>query len=216
MLIAMLASGCGVSRKGVHTPEGRAQGAAQEVRVDAYLFDAKLHRNGKPTSFRLEMFRTDSVIALAGRAYLGKGALRGRMTRDSLEIYFPSSNEFLYCSLVGAVSGLRCDIKTNHIDLLHALTTLPDTATFSDPFLLTSDTSDQHRRSYALWIKDCPWQMKLTYDKIKEQWQLREFKFSSGSGTELHAERREYRSDVSLPAERFSVHYPSDAARIEP
>jgi hypothetical protein len=213
-LTALALSSCGVGRKEVHG--GEEQVARGKVRADAYLFDTKIRRNGKPTSIRLEMYRTDSVVALAGRAYLGKGALRGRMTADSLEIYFPTANEYLYSSIADAVNNLKCNIKLGHIDLLHILTTPPDTVSFAKPLQLRSDTTDQNRRSYALWVNDCPWQMTLLYDWVNSRWELREFKFDSGTGTELRAERREFDRNVSLDADRFAVHYPGDAVRLEP
>ncbi len=119
----LITAGCGSSRKGALVgDEANWQG---KVEVEAYLFDAKLRRDNKPTSVRLEFFHTDSVIAFAGRGYLGKGALKGRLTEDSLEVYFPTTDEFVKEAAADLMSSFDCAGDIGSFNLMALFNSLP-------------------------------------------------------------------------------------------
>lgn len=183
----------------------------------AFLFDAELRRSGKPTSFRLEIFHTDTVMALSGRGYLGKGALRGRVTIDSLECYFPSTNEYIQEPILNLLHSLECQVAPKGINLVRLLNHLPDSTAVDTTVKIVANLEDQKRPGYIIYIENCPWQMELRYraESISE-WRLDEFFFFDGKETRLKATCREYKRSVTLKPERFLVRIPDDAQRIIP
>jgi len=210
----ILAAGCGPSYGPTIPPETAVADA--EVAVEAYLFDAKLRRRGKPTSFRLEIYRTDSVTALNGRGYLGKNALRGRMTDDSLEVYFPSSNEYLYEAVVDLVVASDCTSELSVLRLPALLATPPEEGSLGDAGVDRRDPSDSERQELTITWPSCPWRMELLYDRRDGEWRLREFFFDDGGETTLTADRRTYKSRANIKGRYFLMRMPSDAVRITP
>ena len=184
--------------------------------MEAYLFDAKLRRQGKPTSFRLEIFQTDSVIALGGRAYLGKGALKGLLTADSLEVYFPSSNEYLYESLSDLFAKAECTNAAPEFSLLHLFTFLPDSLAEMEGMSVASDYTNRKRPEYLISFPDCPWKIELTYDQHEAGWRIRDFKFDNGNDITLKAKRRTYKKKAQVPYSKFQLVLPDGATRITP
>lgn len=184
--------------------------------MEAYLFDAKLRRQGKPTSFRLEIFQTDSVIALGGRAYLGKGALKGLLTTDSLEVYFPSSNEYLYELLSDLFATAECTHAALKLSLLHLFTSLPDSLAEMEEVSIASDYTDRKRPGYLISFPDCSWVIELTYDRRETGWRIRNFKFDNGNDITLKAKRRTYKKKAQVPYSKFQLVLPDGATRITP
>ena len=109
------------SRIGGETPSGEAQ-----ITADAYSFNARVWRDGKPTSFKLELYYTDSLIGIAARGYLGKGAFKGWLRSDSIKVYFPQSNELLYESLDGLVKNSECGVSVAGLEFLSLFARTPD------------------------------------------------------------------------------------------
>ncbi len=188
----------------------------ENVKVDAYLFDARLNRHGKPTSFRLELYCTDSLVGVAGRAYLGKGAVRGRVTRDSLDLYFPASNEFLRDSISAVFSKMSCSLKVRHFNLISVIGRLPDSTDFVHGLYLRKAESESDRLAFTISSDSCSWNIHLEYNQIDNRWLLRDFKFADTSNVSLHAERREVRTGITIAASKFKVTVPADATPIEP
>ena len=184
--------------------------------MEAYLFDAKLRRQGKPTSFRLEIFQTDSVIALGGRAYLGKGALKGRLTTDSLEVYFPSSNEYLYESLSNLFATAECTNAAPKLRLLHLFTSLPDSLAEMEGMSVVSDYTDRKRPEFVISLHDCPWRIELTYNRHEVGWRIHDFKFDNGNDITLKAKRRTYKKKAQVPCSKFQLVLPDSATHIIP
>jgi hypothetical protein len=194
---------------------------AKEVRpadaVRAFLFDAELRRAGKPTSFRLEIFQTDSAMALSGRGYLGKGALRGRATADSLLCYFPSTNEYIDEPVLNLMHALECEIAPKGINLVTLLDRLPDSTSLDPTIKLVSNYQDGKRPSFIVYVENCPWQMELTYRQESiASYRLDEFFFFDGKETRLKATCREYKQSATVKPDRFEVRIPPDAQRIIP
>jgi hypothetical protein len=211
-----LLSGCGPTFKTPPETEVHRDQAEAKIEVEAYLFDAKLKRQGKPTSFRLEIFQTDSVIALGGRAYLGKGALKGRLTADSLEVYFPSSNEYLYEPLNTLLAATECASGDFRLNLLHLFQELPDSVGELRHVLVVADYANRKHPKFDLYLKDCPWRIEMEYDWENEGWRMREFTFDNGRDVTLHARRREYKNQARVPISKFQLIIPHDAVRLIP
>ncbi len=212
----LMFSGCGSSRQA--GPAGEAAGVAskQKVSVEAYLFDAKIRRDGKPTSFRLEMFQTDSVIALGGRGYLGKGALKGRLTADSLEVYFPSTDEYVYEPVTGLLASFDCLGELPPVNLVSLFSSLPDSVIDDINARVISDYSKPKRPKFRISFHQCPWEISLTYDRQGENWRVRRFSYSDGDKFSLKATRREYRHRVRVKASKFTIAVPPGTVRIIP
>ena len=192
-----------------------------KIPVEAYLFDVVIKRNGKATSLRLDVIDSDSVIALGGRAYLGKGALRARMTRDSLIAYFPTSDEFLREDFASfSISGEgRSDFS--RLGLLKLLKQPPDTGTIDDSMRVefTQVSSSDTRWTVHSTTFDSAalprWRLELTYALTDGHPRLRHFSYADNSVT-ITANRREYRSRARVPADRFRVTIPPSAVRVSP
>ncbi|MEW5795981.1 MAG: hypothetical protein AB1772_06430 [Candidatus Zixiibacteriota bacterium] len=188
------------------------------VVADALSFNARLWREGKPTSFKLELYVTDSVVGLSGRGYLGKGALKGWLTGDSIKVFFPGTNEYLYESLDQVAHKTDCPVTVTGLNLLGLATTPPDSAALANRILVTTDNRRQNRLEFDIGPTDtsCVWQVNLIYDREKSGWSVRDFRFVSGDELVLKATRERYRQGVRVPRKRFEVVIPPDATRITP
>jgi len=212
----LLMGSCGPGRIIRPASEERVAIVQEKIEVEAYLFDAKLRRQGKPTSFRLEIFQTDSVIALGGRAYLGRGALKGLLTTDSLEVYFPSSNEYLYESLRDLFATAECTNTAPKFSLLHLFTSLPDSLAEMEEMSIASDYTDRKRPEFVISLPDCPWVIELSYDRRETGWRIRDFEFDNGNDITLKAKRRTYKRKAQVPYSKFQLVLPDGATRITP
>jgi len=212
----LLMGSCGPGRRIRPEYEERVAIVQEKIEVEAYLFDAKLRRQRKPTSFRLEIFQTDSVIALGGRAYLGKGALKGLLTTDSLEVYFPSSNEYLYESLRDLFATAECANSMPKLNLLHLFTSPPDSLAEMEEVSVASDYTNRKRPEYVISFPDCSWMIELTYDRHEAGWRIRDFKFDNGNDITLKAKRRTYKKKAQVPDSKFQLVAPDGATRITP
>ena len=199
---------------------GRESTPQIKVPVEAYLFDVVVKRHGQPTSLRLDVFDADSVIALGGRAYLGKGALRARMTGDSLIAYFPTSNEYLQQAFsTFRISGEK-QVDLSRIGLLDILTNRPDTGQINDSIrvdITQESTADSERSIHTGKRGDSlmAWAITVWHELVDGQWRLDAIKYTD-STLQITANRREYRSHARVPADRFRVTIPPSAVRVSP
>jgi hypothetical protein len=212
----LLAAGCGGPRGTVGTEVSSPQAGVGRVVADAYLYDAKLVRQGKPTSFRLELFCTDSMVALGGRGYLGKGALRGVMTSDSLHVYFPVSNEFLVDGINMLLSAKSCITDEHPFNALQLLRMPAGEVPHDSSITITVEKQGKKRQEFELTTSDCPWKLRLVYEPDEERWRIRELRFDNGAGVELTARLREGQRRVAIASSRFQVSWPNDATPLEP
>lgn len=216
MAILLSMSGCGQDLRPIAAQERPAVAKpSTEIEVSAYLFDAKLRMEGKPRSFRLEVFLTDSVAALAGRAYLGRGALRGRLTSDSLLVYFPSTDEYVDESAIALLSASECLDSAGEVNLLKLFTSAPDEVLDSKRFFIAVDTSGG-RKSCQVSAGGCPWKIDLLYDRDGDSWRLRDFAVDNGRDIQLTAKRRTFKEHTNIDRSRFQVPIPATASLIRP
>lgn len=209
LLVALLLS-CGPG------PQPGEEGGPK-VAAEAYLFDAELRREGKPTSFRLEIFHADSVMSLAGRGFLGKTGIKGRVTQDSLLVLFPTEDEYLQEFIPDLLYSLECGIEPTGMNFLDLFRSLPDSVRLDSNVTVTLNEADQKHPSYLVFIQNCPWQIELMYDHEKEAgWRVARFSFYDGHRTYVKATRREFKRQVSLWPSRLQVHVPPDTRRIAP
>ncbi|HOP07164.1 MAG TPA: hypothetical protein PLF13_07735 [candidate division Zixibacteria bacterium] len=179
------------------------------IRVEAYLFDARIYRQGKPTSVRLEMYRTDSMIALAGRGYLGKGALKGLITRDSVVIYFPSTNEYIRSGRNEFLSSASCTGGFERLHLENLLTNLPNEEQLAPAAM--DGSVDNDRAEYSIIWPDCDWHLDLRYRERDHNWRIDRVDFDDGADIRFKAETRTIKTNTEVDRERFQVEIPVDA-----
>ncbi len=185
-----------------------------KIEVEAYLFDIKIRRKGKPTSLRLDLYQTDSVIAMFGRAYFNKGAFRGRLTSDSLQIYFPASNEFLKESIDALFSTFNCQADLSGLPVFNYFSELPDSALSETGLEIKTLTNENKKKSFEISATGCSWLMSLKYQKEDKGWRLNEFKFDDKQSLRIKGSRRIYKSSARISSGRFELAIPSDSYRI--
>lgn len=212
--LMILFCGCGSAYKGDATVAGEESEYTNDVIVEAYLFDARLHRDKKPTSVRLEFYHTDSVIAIAGRGYLGKGALRGRLTSDSLEVYFPTTDEYFLEPVATVLGSVDCSEELPEISLLALFNNLPDSVLPTDKITVSADYTDDRNPEYLISAKGCPWEIHVTYALHNEGWRIKEFQFDDGKGNTLKGKRRTYKREAKVKANKFLVPIKPESMRI--
>ncbi len=210
----MLLARCGPQYGRYDSQPAAGDTGPPKLQAEVYLFDARMHRKGKPTSFRLEVYQTDSIIALAGRAYLGKGALKGRLTADSVQLYFPGSNEYLYGPTENVLSFDECVRIPSDLNLLQIITARPDSLGGLGWASIHADYEDADRPRFVLTTPGCLWQMELIYDRQETGWRMRQFLFDDGRGTSVKASRRTYRDRVGVPSTKFQLRVPDDADHV--
>ncbi|MCH9024853.1 MAG: hypothetical protein IH931_05915 [candidate division Zixibacteria bacterium] len=186
----------------------------QKVEVEAYLFDVKIRRKGKPTSLRLDLYQTDSVIAMFGRAYFNKGAFRGRLTGDSLHIFFPASKEFLQESIDALFSTFNCQGDLTGLPVFNYFSALPDSALSETGLEIITLIDENKKKSFEISAAGCSWLMSLKYFKEDKGWRLNEFKFDDKQSVRIKGSRRIYKSSAKIPSGRFELAIPSDSYRI--
>ena len=219
LLITLFLSniGCGTTYQNDIIPkEQKKKSRSEKVRTEAYLFDAKLKQNGKPTSVRLFFYQTDSVIAIGGKGYLGKGALKGWMTNDSILVTFPTLREYLYESIDDLFASFNCTGDIPKFNLMTLFTTLPDEShelAFAEVTMLKADVK---RPKYRISFPNCKWKLVITYDKKRSGYRIRNFTFRDGAGTSLTAKRREYKGNSNVPLSRFQTDILPAMSRIIP
>lgn len=187
-----------------------------EVTVEAYLFDTWLWYEGKRSSMRLEVFVTDSILAAGGRSYLGKGALKGWIRDDSLHFYFPQSDEFVYEPIVDLLQSVTCTDLAPRIAFLDLFYALPDSLVLDPQITLTADYTDSDRPAFRLGMADCPWQIKLEYDRRDPGFRIREFGFDNGDKLRIEARRREYRDETTVNSRKYGLAIPGSAIQLVP
>jgi len=193
-----------------------ASGPEPNLRVEAYLYDVRIRRDGKLTSLRLELFQTDSVVAMGGRGYLGKGALKGRLTSDSVEVYFPSRREYLYEAVRDLLFASSCTHGIPQLDFPALLRSLPTDEDFGAELVVRrSDSDDEHPRFILTWA-DCTWEMELTYDERDSGWRLDEVKFDGGAEISFTAKRRAHKPSTTVGRKKFDLPAEPDYLRITP
>ncbi len=206
--------GCGTG--GNRAGDEQQSESRRKIKADAYLFDARIYRDGKPTSVRLECYVTDSVVGLSGRGYLGKGALKGRLTRDSIVVYFPSTNEFVSEKTADLLTSAADCVQINAaVDLLSIFSTEPDSIAWGAQFKILRSGNDD-RPHYQISLKDCGWLFDLEYREDKNKMYLSKFEFNDGNGNRLKAKRRTLKKNASVPMKRFIANMPAGAIKIIP
>jgi len=189
------------------------RGPNRKIEVEAFLFDATVFRDGKPTSLRLELFRSDTMIAVSGKGYLGKGALKGVITPDSVILYFPTSREYIREERRSFLSSAACPVGLGALDLHRIFRRLPDEMALHPAELKVIDSGKKKRRFNISWPV-CDWSLELEYKKRKPGWRPQKFEFDDGASTRAKGEVRVFRPRAKVRLKRFHVDIPADATPL--
>lgn len=193
-------------------------GRPGKIQAEAYSFNARLWQDNKPTSFKLEVYQTDTILGLTGRGYLGKGALRGWLKSDSIKVYFPSTKELLFDRLENLAGSGACPFALSGINVLAIFSGLPDSVLAGSDLEIVADYSNAKRPQFEIWPTgaNCQWRLNLVYDLQPPGFRIRKFEFTSGQGTRLKATRERYRARAKVPLKRFEARPPPQATRLTP
>jgi hypothetical protein len=218
--LVFLCAGIVVLLGGCYATGKRSLEQSPEVKIvaEAYSFNARLWRDGKPTTFKLELYQTDSLLGLSGRGYLGKGALRGWVRSDSIKVYFPSTNELLYEPLDAVVAASSCPFPLAGLDLLGLMSKPPDSIALAESLQVDSDYGVRDRARFKVRSIEagCTWELALVYRRRDLGWRIDEFDFDDGRGTRLRASCNLYRARAKVPLSRIEPGSRPDARRIVP
>ena len=205
-LVAVLAvTGCQSGRHGVDVGVTE-QALERKIQAEAYSINARLRRQGKPTTFKLEVYQTDTLLGLSGRGYLGKGALKGWVTSDTIKVYFPSTNELLYEPLIAMTGSGKCEFPLGGLSVLDLFAQLPDSVLAGTQLMVNADYSNPKRPNFRIESSQstCHWRLDLTYDQQKTGWRIRRFEFDNGAETTLRGIRERYRTKAKVALKRFT------------
>jgi hypothetical protein len=180
--------------------------------VEAYLMDARVYRDGKPTSFRLELFVSDSLIGIGGRGYLGKGALKGVLTRDSLIMYFPTSREYVREARDSLLTSAACSLGLGLLDIERWLKALPEDRSAA-PATVVTEMGNREAHCSLTW-PECDWKLVLDYQLRDDAWRIKQIEFDDGGKTRFKAETRVHKRHATVDASRFEVIIPGDARSL--
>jgi len=147
----------------------------QKITAEAYLFDAKIKRRGKINSFRLEVFQADWGLAIGGRGYLGKGAFKGVITSDSLLVYFPMSNEYLYEPIDKLMQSFDCTKERPIINIWRLFYELPTSVINDIDASVIDDYRNKKRPQFTITFLGCPWKIIIVYEQQEKGWRIKRF-----------------------------------------
>lgn len=217
LLSFAVVTGCG--GPGRSAGRGRVKAkkkSSSKIEVQAFLYDAKFLLNGTRRSVRLEVFKDSGRVALSGRGYLGKTALKGWMSADTLLVYFPGSNEYIYESTASLLASSTCLVSQPSVDFPALFSALAPGILPSPEFRVVA--IDDEESNYSVRSEGCDWEIGLIYKTDKRGCRLKTIRYDAtlDQSLELQAKLRTFRASAKVKASRFEVRIPDDALRITP
>ncbi len=138
------------------------------------------------------------------------------MSTDSIKVYFPSTNEYVYEAIEDLMNSFECSGNLSSINLTNLFYDLPDRISQPDDINIEADYKDKKQPEFIITPQNCSWRISLIYDKQDTGWRIKNFEFSDGDKTILKADRRIYKNQSNIPINKFQFHSVSDAVRIIP
>jgi hypothetical protein len=209
-------AGCAPTRQNA-VPGEELKNPGTEQRGTAFLFDVKVNRNGKKNSVRLDIYQRGDSLSVFARGYLGKGALKGLLTSDSVIAHFPTEEEYYTGKLESLISD-SCQFGQNLERILVTIfRDLPDTSDLPSDISLRTLEDGKKKKRYHMESGRCPAAIDLQYDYHDKQFILEQIGFAlSDNSFQLDGKRRDFRTNVKIPEEKFQVNIPETATRIYP
>ena len=220
VFMAAFLIGCSLAHRpaGKEIPPAGGDVEYEPGKGDAYLFDAKIIREGKKNSVRLEVYHSRDSLAVFARGYLGKGVLKAFITSDSVLAYFPTENQYYSGRIYDLISSRCQDTLIDEKMMIDLFAKTPAEIEYNVNTLYVVLLDDKgETRSYRLQSKRCPDNIYLQYDYHEERFILQEFSFEADNEAfGFHSKLRKFRSDVKLPPEKFLIEIPESAVRFTP
>lgn len=216
ILTALVLGACTGGRRQYPTDNpGRESELSKKVSVDAYLFDCRIRVNGVLRTVKIELYRIDSIVAIYGSSYLGRGAFRGRIADDSMLIFFPTTDEYLFEPNDRMLIANECGRLLSAMNL-PALLTIPGKAIFADSWFQVTTKQNSKRISSTVTSSECQWQFQVDHDLVSKSWQLKQLRLEEDGRLKFSAKRRSLRRGARIDRSRFDVAPTSSASRITP
>lgn len=201
LLMVLCIGGCSVSQKSLVGEEYSKPDSNKKISVEAFLYDAKYYEKNKPRSFRLQVYRTDSIIAFTGKGYLGKGVLRGTLTSDSLKVYFPTQDEYYYKSVDYIFKQSECKLSEDDFDLA-ALFDFDKISKLGNTIYEISETKNK-RKKIIVNPQECNWDIELEYKKYDLDLRPFLFSYSNKDNQKISAKLRKYKKSAKVKPNLF-------------
>lgn len=224
ILLASLLFGCTLANRSkwkksrIAAEQEAESGNLSNGRGDAYLYDLKISNQGRKNSVRLDLYWKADSLGVYARGYLGKGVLKGLVTKDSIIVYFPANNEF-YQGRIDSLLADNClkDFPFERM-IISIFETTPDKIEypFGEAYLSVLEEKPGGRK-YRLVSKNCSEYIELSYDWHNGRFVLNQLDYNNvNARLKLDASRRKFRLNITLPAEKFQVRIPETAIRTYP
>lgn len=220
LLIAIsILSGCSLAHRGHPiAKEEIPQSQLQQGNGNAYLFDIKIMRQGKKNSVRLDLYQVGDTISFFARGYLGKGVMKGLLSRDSLIVYFPTENEY-YTGKIANLADNHCLNMAGIEDLIIKLfQATPADSSYSDGrFYVTVLKEEPALHQYRLQSTSCPEGINLEYKPDGGRFVLNEIQIRTDDKSfEFVAQLRNLRLNTEIAPEKLHLAIPEAATRLIP
>ncbi len=218
-LILSLISGCGLANRkegGSTAPETRE--TLKEGKGDAYTFKVRIFRDGKKNTVLFDLYYNRDSLAVFAKGYLGKGVLKGLIAGDSVLAYFPTENEY-YHGKIDRLVGKECFGRLQFERLILKLfVKLPTQLEIPlDGYYLKIEDNSSGRKKYRLISSKCRDNLYLEYDVEEDRYIPEKIEYERDDGSlKVIAERTRRKLNVDIPAEKFRISIPGDAAQIVP
>ncbi|RKX22050.1 MAG: hypothetical protein DRP35_02940 [Candidatus Zixiibacteriota bacterium] len=203
ILLVFSIIGCSVSKKTMIGEEVSGVDSNKKISAEAFLYDAKYYDNNKPRSFRLQIFRTDSIIAFTGNGYLGKGVLRGTLTSDSLKAYFPTEDEYYYRDVDLIFKQSECNISDDDFDL-SALFDFYKIMKLNNAIYEISET-DNNRKKIVINPKKCSWDIEIEYKNYDSDLRPYLFSYTNKDNRKISAKLRKFKKSANVKLNLFKM-----------
>ncbi len=203
ILLVISIIGCSVSNKSMIGEEYSGVDSKQKISVEAFLYDAKYYENNKPRSFRLQVFRTDSIIAFTGKGYFGKGVLRGTLTSDSLKVYFPTQDEYYYKTVDFIFKQSECNTFDEDFDL-SALFDFHEISKLNNEIYEISETKNK-RKIININHEKCSWDIEIEYKNYDSDLRPYLFSYTNKDNQKISAKLRKYKKSAKVRLSLFKM-----------
>jgi len=204
------------SRKGGGSSAPETRETLEEGKGDAYSFKVRIFRDGKKNTTNFDLYYNRDSLAMFAKGYLGKGVLKGLISGDSVLAYFPTENEYYHGRIERLVKNEcfeRLQFERLILKLFIKLPTQLDIPL--DGYYLKIEDNSSGRKKYRLISSKCRDELFLQYDVEEDRYIPEKIEYSREDGSfKVIAERTRRKLNANIPAEKFEIPIPRDAAQI--
>jgi len=160
-------------------------------------------------------------MSFFARGYLGKGVMKGALSDDTAEIYFPTENEYFrgrLFELTGDNCALGIPFENMFLTLFRKMPSEIETGL--EDFFINIQSDTGKKKKFRLVSKTCGHFIDLEYIYADNRFILNEIDFSIEPKTDddklfrFSAKRRTNRINIKIPDKKFNLDIPPDAFQI--